>query len=163
MNPSETAALGERLEAVRGRLAEAPASRGASRKMYVSLPYPSSILWRPFSRHTGSDNGFLAKITCRKRSPSRKPFPISMWSGIASATSRPTRPRTSPGVRPHPHCGQLQIRRNAGPPPARGHPGAARVLQVNIGNEPQKAGVDEHDLPALPKPSLRSRASKCAA
>ena len=68
MNPSETAALGERLEAVRGRLAGA--ARIAGRK-------PEDVR--------------LIAVS--------KLHPVEAILA-ASATSRPTRPRTSPGVSP---------------------------------------------------------------
>ena len=45
-------------------------------------------------------------------------------------------------------------------------PSQAVLLQVNIGNEPQKAGIDEHDLPALAEavmalPRIKVRGLMC--
>ena len=164
MNPSETAALGERLEAVR---APRRAARIAGRKpedvrlIAVSKLHPVEAI---LAAYGFGQRVFWRKLragsACQAGSPSR--------SRCGVALHRPRPDQQSQGrhraFRPHPHCGQLEVRRNAGPPPARRHSGAARApFRSTSATSRRKPASTSTICPPLPKPSLHSRALKSAA
>ena len=100
MNPSETAALGERLEAVRGRLAGAARIAGRKpedvRLIAVSKLHPVEAILAAygFGQRVFGENYVQEALAKQEALPDLD----VEWHCIG--TSRPTRPRTSPGVSP---------------------------------------------------------------
>lgn len=166
MNPSETAALGERLEAVRGRLAGPPA-RGRKpedvRLIAVSKLHPVEAILAAygFGQRVFGENYVQEALAKQEALPDLD----VEWHCIGHVQTNKAKDVTGRFALIH-TVDNLKFAETLARRLPEGIPVQRVLLQVNIGNEPQKAGVDEHDLPALAEavlalPRLEVRGLMC--
>ena len=150
MNPSETAALGERLEAVRGRLAEAARIAGRKpedvRLIAVSKLHPVEAILAAygFGQRVFGENYVQEALAKQEALPDLD----VEWHCIGHVQTNKAKDVTGRFALIH-TVDNLKFAETLARRLPEDIPVQRVLLQVNIGNEPQKAGVDEHDLPAL--------------
>ena len=163
MNPSETAALGERLEAVRERLVGA--ARAARRKpedvrlIAVSKLHPVEAILAAygFGQRVFGENYVQEALAKQDALPDLDVEWHCIGHVQTNVTGRFALIHTVDNLK----FAETLDRRLPESVPSQ-----AVLLQVNIGNEPQKAGIDEHDLPALAEavmalPRIKVRGLMC--
>lgn len=167
MNPSETAALGERLEAVRGRLAEAARIAGRKpedvRLIAVSKLHPVEAILAAygFGQRVFGENYVQEALAKQEALPDLD----VEWHCIGHVQTNKAKDVTGRFALIH-TVDNLKFAETLARRLPEDIPVQRVLLQVNIGNEPQKAGVDEHDLPALAEavlalPRLEVRGLMC--
>ena len=150
MNPSETAALGERLEAVRGRLAGAARIAGRKpedvRLIAVSKLHPVEAILAAygFGQRVFGENYVQEALAKQEALPDLD----VEWHCIGHVQTNKAKDVTGRFALIH-TVDNLKFAETLARRLPEDIPVQRVLLQVNIGNEPQKAGVDEHDLPAL--------------
>ena len=167
MNPSETAALGERLEAVRGRLAGAARIAGRKpedvRLIAVSKLHPVEAILAAygFGQRVFGENYVQEALAKQEALPDLD----VEWHCIGHVQTNKAKDVTGRFALIH-TVDNLKFAETLDRRLPEDIPVQRVLLQVNIGNEPQKAGVDEHDLPALAEavlalPRLEVRGLMC--
>ena len=167
MNPSETAALGERLEAVRGRLAGAARIAGRKpedvRLIAVSKLHPVEAILAAygFGQRVFGENYVQEALAKQEALPDLD----VEWHCIGHVQTNKAKDVTGRFALIH-TVDNLKFAETLARRLPEDIPVQRVLLQVNIGNEPQKAGVDEHDLPALAEavlalPRLEVRGLMC--
>ena len=150
MNPSETAALGERLEAVRGRLAEAARIAGRKpedvRLIAVSKLHPVEAILAAygFGQRIFGENYVQEALAKQEALPDLD----VEWHCIGHVQTNKAKDVTGRFALIH-TVDNLKFAETLARRLPEDIPVQRVLLQVNIGNEPQKAGVDEH-LMCLP-------------
>ena len=150
MNPSETAALGERLEAVRGRLAGAARIAGRKpedvRLIAVSKLHPVEAILAAYGfGQRGFGENYVQEALAKQEA---LPDLDVEWHCIGHVQTNKAKDVTGRFALIH-TVDNLKFAETLARRLPEDIPVQRVLLQVNIGNEPQKAGVDEHDLPAL--------------
>ena len=167
MNPSETAALGERLEAVRGRLAGAARIAGRKpedvRLIAVSKLHPVEAILAAygFGQRVFGENYVQEALAKQEALPDLD----VEWHCIGHVQTNKAKDVTGRFALIH-TVDNLKFAETLARRLPEDIPVQRVLLQVNIGNEPQKAGVDEHALPALAEavlalPRLEVRGLMC--
>ena len=167
MNPSETAALGERLEAVRGRLAGAARIAGRKpedvRLIAVSKLHPVEAILAAygFGQRVFGENYVQEALAKQEVLPDLD----VEWHCIGHVQTNKAKDVTGRFALIH-TVDTLKFAETLARRLPEDIPVQRVLLQVNIGNEPQKAGVDEHDLPSLAEavlalPRLEVRGLMC--
>ena len=167
MNPSETAALGERLEAVRGRLAGAARIAGRKpedvRLIAVSKLHPVEAILAAygFGQRVFGENYVQEALAKQEALPDLD----VEWHCIGHVQTNKAKDVTGRFALIH-TVDNLKFAETLARRLPEDIPVQRVLLQVNIGNEPQKAGVDEHDLPSLAEavlalPRLEVRGLMC--
>ena len=153
MNPSETAALGERLEAVRERLVGA--ARAAGRKpedvhlIAVSKLHPVEAILAAygFGQRVFGEN-YVQEARAKQAELAKSPFcPDVRWHAIGALQTNKARDAAGHFALVH-SVDSLKLAEAL----ARRMPEGRRqdiLLQVNVGEEPQKAGVSPSGLAQL--------------
>lgn len=167
MEPAERAVLGERLEAVRERLARAARASGRSpedvRLIAVSKLHPvdAVVAALGFGQRVFGEN-YVQEALAKQAA---LPDPAIEWHCIGHVQMNKAKDVSGRFALIH-TVDSLKFAEAL----ARRLPDTVRrqdiLLQVNIGNEPQKSGVNEWDLPALAEavlaiPRLRIRGLMC--
>ena len=150
MQPSETAALGERLEAVRERIAKAARIAGRKpeevRLIAVSKLHPVEAIRAAFGfgQRVFGENYVQEALS---KQDAITDLDIE-WHCIGHVQTNKAKDVTGRFALIH-TVDNLKFAETLDRRLPEGKDAQRVLIQVNIGNEPQKAGVDEHELPAL--------------